>query len=62
MNANLESIRHRIKMELAKIREVKLYQIPRGLNTEADKEANKGSGQAFGILVLNGNEVHQPVP
>ena len=62
MNANLECIRHRIKMEFSKIKKVKLYQIPRALNSEADKEANKGSSQAFGIMVLNGKEVYQLVP
>ena len=62
-NAKLESITQRIKMELEKIKKVKLYQIPRDLNKEADEEANKGGTQALGKLVLNGIEdFHSSIP
>ena len=62
-NTRLENITQRIKIVLEKIKKVKLFQIPRALNKEADEEANKGAAQAHGKLVLNGTEdLYSPTP
>ena len=48
--------------QLKAFEEVKCYHILRNLNQIADNEANIGASLSKGIIRVNGNEDHMPIP
>ena len=61
-NMELAHYYRKVISQMNAFEEVKFYHVLRNLNQNADHEANMGVSLSKGVLCLNGNNNHVPIP